>query len=309
MDVAKAGSGGLFLQMGPQMQAEKNVNCAGTRTSARTIGKVAACAAAALALAAPGLAHAVPVAEYTNVVRADDPPPPACDVFCTTSIIVLDSITDRTGGIAISALSDSFGNSYAAATDNNFAIPSVSASARATGFLGASANSILKYYIEFDTTTTLSSVSLGVVIHEQATAAADDGAFGDPSRVAGATATVSIYNNATQSSLIFDQTNSGVADGTQTRVFDHTVVFRTNTLYFAVLNADVGAEFDHSAEAYADPYFDLSTLPSGVTFSISDNIGNALPSTPVPAALPLFASGLGGLAYLAGRRKRKIAAA
>ena len=36
---------------------------------------------------------------------------------------------------------------------------------------------------------------------------------------------------------------------------------------------------------------------------------NAVAAMPIPAALPLFASGLGGFAYLARRRKRKIAAA
>ena len=38
-----------------------------------------------------------------------------------------------------------------------------------------------------------------------------------------------------------------------------------------------------------------------VTYDLADNVSQ----TPLPATLPLFASGLGGLAYLARRRKRK----
>jgi hypothetical protein len=67
--------------------------------------------------------------------------------------------------------------------------------------------------------------------------------------------------------------------------------------------------YDNSAVAIVDPYFDLSGLPDGVTFEISNGIGNALPSaTPIPAALPLFASGLGALGLLGWRRKKKAAA-
>ena len=55
----------------------------------------------------------------------------------------------------------------------------------------------------------------------------------------------------------------------------------------------------------------LSFLPNGVWFGgfIDDvSVASASP-TPLPAALPLFASGLGAMAFLARRRKQKNAAA
>jgi hypothetical protein len=50
--------------------------------------------------------------------------------------------------------------------------------------------------------------------------------------------------------------------------------------------------------------FYLETLTSDVTFSAA----YAVSATPLPAALPLFASGLGAMGLLGWRRKRKAAA-
>jgi hypothetical protein len=61
-----------------------------------------------------------------------------------------------------------------------------------------------------------------------------------------------------------------------------------------------------SVSAFLDPLF---LAPDGYTVLTSDGIGNSPASaTPLPAALPLFASGLGVMGFLARRRKRKNAA-
>ena len=65
-----------------------------------------------------------------------------------------------------------------------------------------------------------------------------------------------------------------------------------------------------SAEASLDPHI-YTNIP-GLTLEISqgiDNIvGTAAAATPLPAALPLFATGLGALGLLGWRRKKKSAA-
>jgi len=68
-----------------------------------------------------------------------------------------------------------------------------------------------------------------------------------------------------------------------------------------------------SAMASLDPYFFLTAdqINQGYTLEFSANVGNFNPvtTTPVPAALPLFMSGLAGLGFLARRRWRWASAA
>jgi hypothetical protein len=54
-----------------------------------------------------------------------------------------------------------------------------------------------------------------------------------------------------------------------------------------------------------DPFF---TTLNGYSISLSDGVGNSPIVTPLPAALPLFATGLGALGLLGWRRKRKASA-
>ena len=53
-------------------------------------------------------------------------------------------------------------------------------------------------------------------------------------------------------------------------------------------------------------YVEANDLPARLTFDVSRS--EAPPTTPIPGALPLFASGLGALGLLGWRRKRKAAA-
>ena len=66
-----------------------------------------------------------------------------------------------------------------------------------------------------------------------------------------------------------------------------------------------------AAASVSEPSGELAINMSGVDFSNGDQIvvTFANSATPLPAALPLFASGLGGLGLLSWRRKRKAQAA
>lgn len=78
---------------------------------------------------------------------------------------------------------------------------------------------------------------------------------------------------------------------------------------FIVANMNVGGT-SSSQSGFIDPIitFDPSFDLSGYTLEFSAGIQNSAAATPLPAALPLFASGLGALGLLGWRRKRKVAA-
>jgi hypothetical protein len=61
-----------------------------------------------------------------------------------------------------------------------------------------------------------------------------------------------------------------------------------------------------TVRAVIDPWLEV---PDGFTLTFGEGIGNEpIPETPLPAARPLFATGLGALGLLGWRRKRKQAA-
>jgi len=69
------------------------------------------------------------------------------------------------------------------------------------------------------------------------------------------------------------------------------------------------AESGVVAQAFLDPFFflDQNVIGLGYTLQFNNGIGNSLATTtPIPAALPLFATGLGALGLLGWRRKRKV---
>jgi hypothetical protein len=89
--------------------------------------------------------------------------------------------------------------------------------------------------------------------------------------------------------------------------------------YQVNLSAGAGAFGQAGASALVDPHIFIDSPALALLYSIvlPDGVGNDLPpgfggspvATPLPAALPLFASGLGALGLLGWRRKRKNAAA
>jgi hypothetical protein len=83
-----------------------------------------------------------------------------------------------------------------------------------------------------------------------------------------------------------------------------------NTVYEVVLNTLVNCGSSNSqsgtqnCSATVDPTI---VAPNGLTVDFSSNLATPA-ATPVPAALPLFASGLGAMGLFGWRRKRKLAA-
>jgi hypothetical protein len=85
-----------------------------------------------------------------------------------------------------------------------------------------------------------------------------------------------------------------------------TVMLTEGVIYQVGMNVTVTATADHPSEsAGADPYF--TDIPAGYELLISQGVGNApfSSATPLPAALPLFVSGLGAMGVLGWRKKRK----
>jgi hypothetical protein len=83
-----------------------------------------------------------------------------------------------------------------------------------------------------------------------------------------------------------------------------------NTVHLEVeAGGALGNQSDfNGGTASADPYIFISPTFSntdGYSIEVSPNIGN-VPATPLPAALPLFASGMGALGLLGWRRRRKL---
>lgn len=74
----------------------------------------------------------------------------------------------------------------------------------------------------------------------------------------------------------------------------------------------IGSGQTDTQSGYLDPMIEIDpTYQYADLFSIvtSSNVGNCPAATPIPAALPLFASGLGALGLLGWRRKRRASAA
>jgi hypothetical protein len=88
---------------------------------------------------------------------------------------------------------------------------------------------------------------------------------------------------------------------------NQTDFFLTDVVYTISLLAGAHVQAGGSISAIADPV--LTPVDPGFTIVFSDGILNEFPpsETPLPAALPLFATGLGGLGLLGWRRKRSAA--
>jgi hypothetical protein len=111
------------------------------------------------------------------------------------------------------------------------------------------------------------------------------------------------------------EVNTQVSSASYTVASDF--LFSTNTLYNVRLQVGlsdtVSGTGTDSIFAFIDPSFTIDDPNSGAySIFFSEGFGSGAPApgaTPLPAALPLFASGLGALGLLGWRRKRKNAAA
>jgi len=213
--------------------------------------------------------------------------------------------TDPTPGVNASSAGSQ------ASTSNDYSIPRVSAMASSTLGWGAVADSRLTYYIEFNGalgTVTATVQSSGAIqssgINGLAEVRLNVDAVSDPSNPN--------FNHTLFLSPISESLNaiSNPNPTSDSFTINGPITFWANEVYMVQMIISVGAQDDGSASAYVDPFF---VAPVGYSVSIlNSGIGNspapAAAATPIPAALPLFATGLGALGLPGWRRKKKAAA-
>lgn len=176
--------------------------------------------------------------------------------------------------------------------------PSLFVSGTASGNGYATDTIIYSYYIELigpsgtvplTVNTTGSAIGGAGSLAEVSLIAAD---FSSPYSVYTAAGTVSVSENGgvpvTSSGTSFNRSD--------------VVNITANEVYRVALVADVVANSSNPQETSSvDPFFQF---PVGYNLDISSGVGNSPASvTPLPAALPLFAGGLGFVGFLAKRRK------
>jgi hypothetical protein len=194
--------------------------------------------------------------------------------------------------------------SWDVGTSNNFSIPRVSASSQAGPGIKGEAESHLTYYVEFVGAPGTLSVNV------QASGGASSAGL-DEFNYARNTANASFNINPYVSSgccLASGLANADSTDqGLHTFSYNQAVTFTANLVYEVSMETYASAWDGQTSTAYVDPLFTLGP-GSGYSIFTSSGIGNTASVTPIPAALPLFTSALGGLGLLGWRRKSKAAA-
>jgi hypothetical protein len=191
-------------------------------------------------------------------------------------------------------------------TSNNYAVPSVSATAQAAPGTEGTVSSYLTYYVSFV------GAAGNISVHVNASGAADASGpnisndFGHNEASAFVEIAQYFSNGGTGSRLLFGVANSnGVGSpltGLQTFSIDQSLTLAANAVYQVVMHATAQAYDGHTSTASLDPFF---TAPAGYTILTSAGIGNSsVATTPIPAALPLFATALGGMGLIGWRRRR-----
>ncbi len=191
-------------------------------------------------------------------------------------------------------------------TSNNYGIPSVSASAQAGPGVKGAVGSDLTYYVVFSGAA--GDIQVNVQASGAASANGENILNGYGHNVASAWFEIAPYfDNGGTGSVIasgsaFSNERGAGNSGLQTFSFNQNVTFTANLIYQISMNTTAEAWDDQIATAFLDPIF---MAPAGYSILTSPGIGNGLAVTPIPAALPLFTSGLGALGLLGWRKRRK----
>jgi hypothetical protein len=182
---------------------------------------------------------------------------------------------------------------FNASTSNDYSIPRVSASALANAGATASAQSIVNYFVAFSGSDGTIPVNIQ--------------AFGDVNSTGGR-AFLQLTIQKIDGVNVFVEAHD-ITGGSQVLSLNQTYILDANTLYRVIMDTEAfSLGSGGAASVDLDPFF---VAPDGYSVLTSDGIGNASPvaATPLPAALPLFAGGIGLIGLLARRRKRKAALA
>ena len=208
------------------------------------------------------------------------------------------NVVDLTGPPTFGTQSVSTADGSASVQFTPTPLPAITSTATANATATASeATATLYYYFDISGPGVIPGASVNVIA--SGSLFSDIGATStDFLRVAGATIV-----NAT--SVGGNNNGAFTTSATVSSLF-------TNVDYLVEMTVFALAHPSGTAITFLDPYFflDPSLVDLGYSIITSPGIGNSLASaTPLPAALPLFATGLGVMGWLAKRRKRKNAAA
>jgi len=188
-------------------------------------------------------------------------------------------------------------------TSNKYGIPSLSATAKVGAGVKGEAGSNLLYYFQ----VVGAPGDVGVRVQASGSAAAYGenilNGYGHNEASASFFITDDGGNGSEIANAFADSNSRGFTPpGLQTFSYDQTLTLTVGMIYQVIMQATASAWDDQTATASVDPIF---TAPTGYSILTSSGIGNGAPvaATPIPAALPLFTSALGGLGLLGWRRK------
>lgn len=252
-------------------------------------------ALAGLALLDPRLAKAVPIlqadmpaAKYTNSVTGS--------IVNDANSTQFQGTAQPTTGLSVSGSGQGLSGPtlFNVSTSNDYSIPQVSASALANAGATAVAKSILTYFVAFS--------------GDDGTIPVNIQAFGDAISTGGEAYLQLTLQKVASGANVFVETHD-ITGGSEILSLNHIYMLEANALYRVILDTEAFSKgLGGAASVHLDPFF---AAPDGYLVLTSEGIGNASPvaATPIPAALPLFATGLAGLGLNGWRRKRKAALA
>ena len=239
--------------------------------------------ASAIAAFVPSQAEAIPVATWGG------------------SFVTINGSVDQnqevtfTGETTFGTRSVSTADGSASVQSTPTPLPAITSTATANATAtAAEATATLNYWLNISGPT---GGNLSVNVMASGTLLSDVGATSsDFLRVAGST----IVNTTS-----IDGNNNGAFTTSAT-----VSSLSANVDYLIEMNAFALAHPSVTATTFLDPFFflDQNFVDLGYSITVSPGIGNSLDvasATPLPAALPLFATGLGSLGLLGWRRKRK----